>query len=63
VTGFVSNGNGTPQVLEFLRPSVDLYKVDLKSFDDRQWQREIRRQFCRDKSSSAPKGNPFGKDH
>jgi pyruvate formate lyase activating enzyme len=34
VTGFVSNGNGTPQVLEFLRPRVDLYKVDLKSFDD-----------------------------
>lgn len=33
-TGFVSNGNGTPQVLEFLRPWVDLYKVDLKSFDD-----------------------------
>ena len=35
VTGFVSNGNGTPQVLEYLRPWVDLYKVDLKSFDDR----------------------------
>ena len=34
VTGFVSNGNGTPQVLEYLRPWVDLYKVDLKSFDD-----------------------------
>jgi pyruvate formate lyase activating enzyme len=33
-TGFVSNGNGTPQVLEYLRPWVDLYKVDLKSFDD-----------------------------
>ncbi|MBI4464994.1 MAG: radical SAM protein, partial [Acidobacteria bacterium] len=25
-TGFVSNGNGTPQVLEYLRPWVDLYK-------------------------------------
>ncbi|MGA2099639.1 MAG: AmmeMemoRadiSam system radical SAM enzyme [Candidatus Sulfotelmatobacter sp.] len=34
VTGFVSNGNGTPQVLEYLRPHLDLYKVDLKSFDD-----------------------------
>ena len=33
-TGFVSNGNGTPQVLEYLRPWVDLYKVDLKSFND-----------------------------
>jgi pyruvate formate lyase activating enzyme len=37
VTGFVSNGNGTPQVLEFLRPWVDLYKVDLKSFDERRY--------------------------
>jgi pyruvate formate lyase activating enzyme len=36
-TGFVSNGNGTPQVLEYLRPFVDLYKVDLKSFDDRHY--------------------------
>src|SRR5205814_6956312 len=36
-TGFVSNGNGTPPVLEYLRPWVDLYKVDLKSFDDRHY--------------------------
>ena len=37
VTGYVSNGNGTPEVLEYLRPFVDLYKVDLKSFDDRHY--------------------------
>ena len=37
VTGFVSNGNGTPQVIEYLKPWVDLYKVDLKSFDDRHY--------------------------
>ena len=37
MTGFVSNGNGTPQVLEYIRPWVDLYKVDLKSFDDRHY--------------------------
>jgi pyruvate formate lyase activating enzyme len=37
LTAFVSNGNGTPQVLEYLHPSVDLYKVDLKSFDDRHY--------------------------
>ncbi len=37
LTGFVSNGNATPQVLEFLRPCLDLYKVDLKSFDDRHY--------------------------
>jgi pyruvate formate lyase activating enzyme len=33
--GFVSNGNATPEVLDYLRPHVDLYKVDLKGFDDR----------------------------
>src|SRR6201988_3106216 len=37
ITGFVSNGNATPQVLEYLRPWIDLYKVDLKSFDDRHY--------------------------
>jgi pyruvate formate lyase activating enzyme len=36
-TAFVSNGNGTPQALEYLRPSIDFYKVDLKSFDDRHY--------------------------
>jgi pyruvate formate lyase activating enzyme len=37
LTGFVSNGNATPQVLDYLRPWLDLYKVDLKSFDDRHY--------------------------
>jgi pyruvate formate lyase activating enzyme len=37
MTGYVSNGNGTPRVLEYLRPWVDLFKVDLKSFDDRHY--------------------------
>lgn len=37
VTSYVSNGNGTREVLEFIRPWVDLYKVDLKSFDERQY--------------------------
>jgi len=37
ITGFVSNGNATPEVLEYIRPWVDLYKVDLKSFDDRRY--------------------------
>lgn len=32
--GFVSNGNGTQRVLDYLRPYVQLYKVDLKSFRD-----------------------------
>ncbi len=37
MTGYVSNGNGTPEVLEYLRPWLDLYKVDLKSFNDRSY--------------------------
>ena len=36
-TGFVSNGNATPRALEYLRPWIDLYKVDLKGFDDRHY--------------------------
>jgi pyruvate formate lyase activating enzyme len=31
VGSYVSNGNATPEVLDYLRPYVDLYKVDLKS--------------------------------
>jgi len=31
---YVSNGNGTPEVLEYIRPYVELYKIDLKSFRD-----------------------------
>jgi pyruvate formate lyase activating enzyme len=37
MTGYVSNGNGTPQVLAYIRPWIDLYKVDLKSFDDKHY--------------------------
>jgi pyruvate formate lyase activating enzyme len=33
-TAYISNGNGTPQVIEHLKPWVDLYKVDLKGFND-----------------------------
>jgi pyruvate formate lyase activating enzyme len=36
-TGFVSNGNATPEALEYLHPWVDLYKVDLKTFSDRRY--------------------------
>lgn len=39
VCGFVSNGNATPEVLAFIRPYVDLYKVDLKSFNDRNYRK------------------------
>lgn len=32
VTSYVSNGNGTKEVLDYIQPWVDLYKVDLKGF-------------------------------
>lgn len=31
---YISNGNGTPQVLDFIRPYVEAYKVDMKTFSD-----------------------------
>lgn len=34
---YISNGNGTPQVLDFLRPHVEAYKVDLKTFSDKNY--------------------------
>ena len=37
LTAFVSNGNATPQVLDYLQPHLDCYKVDLKSFDDKHY--------------------------
>jgi pyruvate formate lyase activating enzyme len=38
-TAFVSNGNATPEVLAFLRPWLDFFKVDLKGFQDRSYRR------------------------
>jgi pyruvate formate lyase activating enzyme len=35
---YVSNGNGTPEVLEFIRPFVEMYKIDLKSFRQKNYQ-------------------------
>jgi pyruvate formate lyase activating enzyme len=37
LTGYVSNGNATPEVLDYLRPWTDLYKIDLKTFNDRNY--------------------------
>ncbi len=37
VTAYVSNGNGTREVLEYLRPWLDCYKIDLKSMSDRSY--------------------------
>ncbi len=37
VCSYVSNGNATPEVLDYIRPYVSLYKVDLKGFRDRSY--------------------------
>jgi len=37
VCAYISNGNGTEQVLDYIRPYVRLYKVDLKSFRDKNY--------------------------
>ena len=34
---YISNGNATPQVLDYIRPYLDGYKIDLKSFDDKHY--------------------------
>jgi pyruvate formate lyase activating enzyme len=36
-TAFISNGNATPQVLDYIRPWTDCYKIDLKSMSDRNY--------------------------
>ena len=39
--GFVSNGYATEEALQYLRPLVDLYKVDLKTFNPDNYSRTI----------------------
>jgi len=39
VCGYVSNGNATPEVLDHIRPWVDLYKIDLKTFEDKSYRK------------------------
>ena len=39
ITGFVSNGHGTPEALEYLRPWLDLFKIDLKCFNAKNYRR------------------------
>jgi pyruvate formate lyase activating enzyme len=34
---YVSNGNNTPEVMEYLSPYLDAYKVDLKSMNDKNY--------------------------
>jgi pyruvate formate lyase activating enzyme len=37
LTGFVSNGNATPEALDFIGPLTDCYKIDLKTMNDRHY--------------------------
>lgn len=36
-TMYVSNGNATPEVLEYLQPLTDAYKIDLKTMNDKNY--------------------------
>ncbi len=38
-TSFVSNGNSTGEAIEFLKPWVDFFKIDLKGFDDKRYRK------------------------
>lgn len=38
-TSYVSNGNATPEVLDLLQPHLDLYKIDLKGFTQKEYSR------------------------
>jgi len=37
VCSYVSNGNATPEVLDYIRPWTDCYKIDFKAMDDRRY--------------------------
>ncbi len=39
LTAVISDGNSTPEALELLRPVTDVYRVDLKGFNERQYRR------------------------
>ena len=36
---YVSNGNNTPEVMEYIRPYIDAYKVDLKCMNDKSYRK------------------------
>ena len=36
---YVSNGNNTPEVMEYIRPYIDAYKVDLKCMNDKNYRK------------------------
>ena len=38
-TLYISNGNGTREVIDYLRPHLDAYKIDLKSMQDKNYRK------------------------
>src|SRR3989440_8649835 len=36
-TAFISNGNATSEVLDYIRPWTDCYKIDFKAMDDKRY--------------------------
>src|SRR5260221_14622708 len=36
-TTYISNGNGTPEVLAYVQPWLDAYKIDLKTMQDKRY--------------------------
>jgi pyruvate formate lyase activating enzyme len=39
LTAFISNGNATEEVIDYLKPWLDLFKVDLKTFRDKNYRK------------------------
>ena len=62
---YVSNGNGTEEVLEYLRPFVSLYKVDLKAYDERSYREMLggRLSAVLDTVDAFPQNNAEGYDN
>jgi pyruvate formate lyase activating enzyme len=40
-TVYVSNGNGTPEVIDYLKPWLDGYKIDLKTMQDKHYRKHL----------------------
>ncbi len=38
-TGYVSNGHATTEVLDFLKPYIDMYNIDLKTFQEKNYRK------------------------
>jgi pyruvate formate lyase activating enzyme len=41
LTSYVSNGNGTPEVIQYLKPWIDAYKIDLKTMQDQHYRKYL----------------------